>query len=67
MLWFTALVPGESIELNSGDLSVNSGAVCGEAWMIFLLDPFQQLPDTNTVNNFVAVPVFIDCWGKYQQ
>lgn len=64
LMFFELECPLPVIESDSDDLSVDSGAIYGESW-ILLLDPFQRLPDTRADNGFVAIPVFIDFWGRF--
>ena len=55
-----AINPGQQLLLNSSALQFFSTSICGEAWMIFLL----ELEDFNVENNYVPIPVFVDCSGN---
>lgn len=50
---------GQKMELSLQGLKLRTTAICGEAWMVFVL----QLEDLDVENNFAILPVFIDCWG----
>ena len=55
-----SMAVGQQLELNVQSLKLKSAAICGEAWMVFLL----QLDDIDVENNFAIIPVFIDCWSN---
>lgn len=46
--------------LNSSHLILTSTTNCGEALLVFRLD----LDDLNVENNYVIIPIFVDCWGN---
>lgn len=49
------------MQLNPDALQLSSTGICGEALMVFRL----ELEDLNVENNFVVIPVFVDCWSEY--
>ena len=48
------------MQLNSDALQISPTGICGDALMIFRL----ELEDLNVENNFVVIPVFLNCSGK---
>ncbi|XP_057371278.1 uncharacterized protein LOC130692218, partial [Daphnia carinata] len=48
---------GQNIQLNTSQLQLFTTSICGEAWMVFRID----LEDLNVENNFVVIPVIVDC------
>lgn len=59
-----ALAGGHQTDLRLENLVLTSKAVCGNAVMIFQLTVIGQPKETNRINNFYILPVFVDCWGK---
>ena len=52
---------GQSIALHLDAMRIQSTAICGEAALIFHLDPFGELPDADRADNIILLPVFVDC------